>query len=83
MDRSSSSSSENRRCGTGLSKDGNNSSVTESDVKQILSNLKAKSDRRRPYAESPDGAKRFGGLVWMIDSNISSAYIKTRRLSAS
>jgi hypothetical protein len=53
---------------------GNGSSVTESDIKQILSNLKA---NKIVVGHSPtpyDTAERFGGLVWIIDSFISEKY---------
>lgn len=61
---------------------GENSSVTESDIKQILSNLKARAIVVGHTPQSNDAAVRFGGLVYMIDSYISSFYKQLSRPSA-
>ncbi len=50
------------------------SSTVESDVKQILSNLKARAIVVGHTPTQTALAARFGGLVYMIDSNISSFY---------
>jgi len=58
------------------------SSIIESDVKQILSNLRARAIVVGHTPTRVDGAERFGGLVWLIDSNISSVYEDFGVLSA-
>jgi hypothetical protein len=52
----------------------NGSSITDADVKQILSNLDARAlvVGHTPI-ENPN-AQRFGGLVWVIDSGIGESY---------
>ena len=50
------------------------SSITEADVRQILSNLHARAIVVGHTPTSAASAKRFGGLVWSIDSGISATY---------
>jgi len=58
------------------------SSIIESDVKQILANLKARAIVVGHTPTPGDEARRFGGLVWVIDSRISSYYREGSRFSA-
>jgi hypothetical protein len=60
----------------------NGSSILESDVRQILSNLKARAIVVGHTPTPTERAKHFGGLVWFIDSNISSFYEGESRFNA-
>lgn len=58
------------------------SSIIEADVRQILSNLGARAIVVGHTPTRADADGRFGGLVWLIDSNISSFYDDYGLLSA-
>jgi hypothetical protein len=60
----------------GLEEGGSNG-ITLSDAKQILANLKATNIVVGHTPTATDGTIRFGGLVYMIDSIISSYYAET------